>query len=204
MHRTLNAALLPFALLAIPSYDIVKGLIHPIYPHGQMMYLSGIYSVYLLVITLAITPVATMLKHLPWGLTIGRFLLIRRRSFGLGCFYYASLHMLHYVTQIRTLKRVIYEASFLPYAIGWGAFFVLLILALTSNNLSLRRLGRNWKRLHRLTYLGAICTFWHWLLFASNLQSAQLWLAALVGLKALHIAPAKRLRCSEPLEIPAL
>jgi sulfoxide reductase heme-binding subunit YedZ len=187
MHRILNSALLLFAVLAIPSYDIVKGLIYHIYPHGQMMYLSGVYSVYLLVVTLAITPMANALKHLSWGRPIGRWLLIRRRYFGLGCFYYASLHMLHYVDDIHNLKRVIYEAGFFPYAIGWGAFFVLLILALTSNNLSVRKLGKKWKLLHKLVYIGAILTFWHWLLFASNLQSAQIWLAILIVAKAVQL-----------------
>ncbi|MFK5997007.1 MAG: ferric reductase-like transmembrane domain-containing protein [Rhodobacterales bacterium] len=187
MKRILNSALLLFAILAIPSYDIVKGLIYHIYPHGQMMYLSGVYSVYLLVVTLAITPAATVLKRMQWGLPIGRWLIMRRRYFGLGCFYYASLHMLHYVDNIHNLKRVIYEAGFLPYAIGWGAFFVFLILAITSNTLSLRILGKKWKLLHRLVYLGTIATFWHWLLFASNLQSAQIWLAILVVAKAIQL-----------------
>ncbi len=187
MHRVLNSALLLFAILATPSYDIVKGLIYPNYPHGQMMYLSGVYSVYLLVATLAITPMANTLKHLSWGRPIGRWILKQRRYFGLGCFYYAGLHMLHYVDDIHNLKRVIYEAGFLPYAIGWGAFFVFLILALTSNNLSLRLLGKRWKLLHRMAYLGAMLTFWHWLLFASNLQSAQIWLAILLAAKAVQL-----------------
>jgi sulfoxide reductase heme-binding subunit YedZ len=82
---------------------------------------------------------------------------------------------------------VVYESVDLPFAVAWAAFFIFFLLAITSNNLSVRKLGKAWKPLHRLTYLGAIFSFWHWLLFAFFPQTALTWLGILVATKAVHL-----------------
>jgi len=187
MQRILNSINLLYFTMTIPSYDLLSGLIYGDRYYVEMMYTSGVYAIYLLVFTLAITPLAYLLKPLKSGKTIGRWLLARRRYFGLGSFYYLCLHLIYYIRQVNDLLNVLYESVDLPLAVAWAAFLIFFLLAITSNNLSVRKLGKAWKPLHRLTYLGAIFSFWHWLLFAFFPQTALTWLGILAAIKAVHL-----------------
>ena len=51
-------------------------------------------------------------------------------------------------------------------ATGWVAFLIMLALAATSNDRSVRLLRRRWKWLHRAVYLVAVLAFAHWILTA--------------------------------------
>jgi sulfoxide reductase heme-binding subunit YedZ len=76
------------------------------------------------------------------------------------------------------------------------AFVLLLPLAVTSNNLSLRRLGgAAWRQLHKLVYPAAILVGLHWLWLAKGFRLEPiLWLTAILLLLALRIRPARRFR----------
>ena len=63
------------------------------------------------------------------------------------------------------MEEVWVEAFELELAVGWLGTIGLLLLAITSNNASVSRLGRKWKTLQRLVYPIAVCVFVHWLLF---------------------------------------
>jgi sulfoxide reductase heme-binding subunit YedZ len=82
--------------------------------------------------------------------------------------------------------------------VGLAGLSILVALALTSNNSSIRKLGgRNWKRLHRLAYLAAALLIYHqaiagkghwqiarWLLFAlASLQIARVTKTLLMKLR---------------------
>jgi sulfoxide reductase heme-binding subunit YedZ len=88
-----------------------------------------------------------------------------RRMLGLFAFAYASLHLLVYVVLDQrfawgTLLEDVTKRRFI--AVGFAAWVVLLPLALTSTNASVRRLGfPRWQRLHRLAYLAAVAGVVH-------------------------------------------
>ena len=187
MQRALHSVFLLYAVMAIPSYELVSDLVYGDRYYAQMMHTSGVISIFLLVLTLAITPLTLLMKHLPWGLAVGRWLITRRRYFGLGSFYYASLHLIHYTRQINDMENVLYEAFDFELTIAWLALLIFAALAITSNNASVSRLKSNWKRLHQWIYPATALTFGHWLLFDFFLDQVLGWLAVLVIIKAIHI-----------------
>jgi sulfoxide reductase heme-binding subunit YedZ len=115
------------------------------------------------------------LQFLIMGLTItplmrfARINLVRyRRAIGLVAFAYVVLHLSVYLLLDRQLDvpAIIKDIIKRPYiTIGMTAFLLLLPLACTSNNWSVRRLGaKNWQRLHKLVYVAAILGAVHYLL----------------------------------------
>ena len=127
----------------------------------------------LLLLTLAMTPLQKLTR---WGGWIQV-----RRQLGLWCFTYICLHLCAYGVFILGLDWVQLgvELRKRPYIIvGVMGFLCLLPLAVTSNKYSMRRLGANWKKLHRLIYvilgLGLLHMLWvvrsdieRWALYAS-------------------------------------
>ena len=99
-----------------------------------------------------------------------------RRALGLLCFYYASMHLAAYLVldQALMLPAVIEDVLKRPFImLGMAAFVLLLPLALTSNSFSIRRLGKNWVRLHRLAYVVAVCAAVHFALATKVLSADQ-------------------------------
>ncbi|MBE9048299.1 ferric reductase-like transmembrane domain-containing protein [Pleurocapsales cyanobacterium LEGE 10410] len=90
---------------------------------------------------------------------LNRLLLQHRRSSGLAAFFLASNHAVislgHY--GINLLDLSIYQ----NYYSGLSIYVIFALLAITSNNWSLRKLKRKWKKLHQLTYLAMLLLFWH-------------------------------------------
>ncbi len=130
--------------------------------------------------TLGANPVETVIRDLgEWGL---RFLLLTllvsplrrlfnmprllrfRRMLGLFAFFYVSLHVLAYVWLDQGLdwQEIWLDILDRPFiTVGMLAFVLLIPLALTSTKGMIRRLGKNWKRLHRLVYPIAILAIVH-------------------------------------------
>jgi sulfoxide reductase heme-binding subunit YedZ len=111
----------------------------------------GLWALRFLIATLAITPLRQLLK-----INLLRY----RRGLGLLTFYYACLHLLTYLVLDQGLDVAAIVADIVkrPYiTIGMATFIILIPLAVTSNNASVRKLGGHaWARLHRLVYLAAI------------------------------------------------
>jgi len=109
----------------------------------------GVWGLRLLIVGLAITPAARLLRR-P-GLI--RF----RRTIGLFAFAYVLLHLTNYVVTDQwfdwsAIGKDILKRPFIT--VGMAAFVLLVPLAVTSTNWALRKLGpMRWRRLHRLTYL---------------------------------------------------
>ena len=117
---------------------------------------TGDWTLYFLCLTLAVTP----LRRLTGLNALIRF----RRMLGLFTFFYASLHFLTFIWfdhffDLAEMVRDILKRPFI--AMGFSAFVLLVPLALTSNDLMLRKLGRRWSVLHRLIYLIAILALLH-------------------------------------------
>ncbi|CAM8665705.1 COG2717 Predicted membrane protein [Oxalobacteraceae bacterium] len=117
---------------------------------------TGDWTLYFLCLTLAVTP----LRRLTGLNALIRF----RRMLGLFTFFYASLHFLTFIWfdhffDLAEMMRDVLKRPFI--AMGFSAFVLLVPLALTSNDLMLRKLGRRWSVLHRLIYLIAILALLH-------------------------------------------
>lgn len=146
------AGALPLALLA---YDTLTGGLG-VDPIRDIEHRLGRTALYFLIGSLTITPVRKLFRINATHL---------RRALGLLAFSYAVLHLLAWVVfdmgllWLQMLKDVVKR----PYLIfGMTAFVILVILAVTSNRYSIRRLGRRWGRLHKLVYAAAILACLHW------------------------------------------
>jgi sulfoxide reductase heme-binding subunit YedZ len=186
MRRAFQSVFLFYLVMLIPSYELVLDLIWGDKYYARMMHVSGVISIYLLVLSLAITPITLLIKRWSWGITLSRWLLRRRRYLGLGSFYYAYLHLIHYLREINDIENVFYEAFDFELAIAWIALLILTLLAITSNNASARLLKAKWKQLHLLAYPGTALIFAHWLLFDFFPDQALNWLAAAIAIKSIH------------------
>lgn len=117
---------------------------------------TGFWTLVLLMATLAVTPVRRVTG---WHRII-QF----RRLLGLFAFFYATLHFLTYVTLDLFFDFTAIAADIVkrPYiTVGFTAFILLIPLAVTSTKGSIRRLGRNWLRVHRLIYVSAVLAILH-------------------------------------------
>lgn len=140
----------------------------------------GEIALQLLIIGLCITPLRRA-----FGLNLLKF----RRTFGVLAFTYVVLHLAVWTfLDVQTLDRVIADIIKRPYiTIGMAAFVVLLPLALTSNNWSVRKLGPKWRQLHKLTYVAVILGGVHYLWLARGLQLEPiLYMVVILGLLGLR------------------
>ena len=88
--------------------------------------------------------------------------------------------------ETNSLKFILTDILALEFAVGWLGFVIFAVLAMTSNNWSVRYLGRAWKRLHFWVYPAAALTFLHWYLFDEFTGRVLYWLAILIGVKLIH------------------
>ncbi len=142
----------------------------------------GEIALQLLIAGLAVTPLR---RHL--GLNLLKF----RRAIGVLAFVYVLLHLLVWLfLDVQIWSQIWADILKRPYiTIGMAGFALMLPLALTSNNLSLRRLGPvAWRRLHRLTYAVALLGAVHFVMLSKGFQLEPLaYLAAILGLLALRL-----------------
>ena len=117
---------------------------------------SGQWALAMLCLTLAVTPIRQML---------GQPALLRwRRTLGLYAFFYAFLHMIAWLWLDRKLSFpfMLKDLAERPYILlGMLSFAILCVLAATSRQKSIRKLGRNWQRLHRAVYVVGILLIIH-------------------------------------------
>jgi methionine sulfoxide reductase heme-binding subunit len=143
--------------------------------YGEYLHWTGLQSVRLLLLTLALTP---LLRLLPRSAAV-RWLLRRRRDFGLITFAYALAHTVAYLVRKADLQLIASEGIEAGMLTGWIALLVFVALAVTSNDASLRALGRKWRSLHKAVYAAAILTCLHWVLTAFDPTAGYLHFAAL-------------------------
>ena len=143
--------------------------------YGEFIHWTGLHSTHLLLITLVVTPLRRLLPSARWV----RWLLARRRDIGIAVFVYAIAHTVAYLIRQEGVADILSEAFAPELLTGWIALLIFLPLALTSSDLFVRKLGRRWKTLHRLTYLGAALTLLHWILTAFDPFTAYIYLAVL-------------------------
>jgi len=141
----------------------------------------GGFALQILIIGLCITPLRRFT-----GLNLIKF----RRTMGVLSFSYVVLHLLVWVVlDVQSLDRVWADIVKRPFiTIGMTAFVLMIPLALTSNNRSIRALGTVWRKLHLLTYPIAILAGVHFIWVRKGFQLEPLvYLAIILGLLALRV-----------------
>jgi methionine sulfoxide reductase heme-binding subunit len=118
------------------------------------MLASGKWAIRFLLGCLAMTPLNT---YFGW-----REAVKLRKPAGLWAFGFALLHLLVYIREAKLEWLTIHMPFYLT--LGLVGISILSALAVTSNRWSMQRLGKNWKRLHRLVYLPGIAVATHSLL----------------------------------------
>jgi sulfoxide reductase heme-binding subunit YedZ len=140
-------------------------------PVEKITHFTGDWTLKFILITLSVSPlqkIFILLFKWPWP----QYTRIRR-ILGLYAFFYACLHFLTYLTLDRffDFTDITKDIAKRPYiTIGFAAFLMLVPLAMTSTISMQRKLGKNWKRLHRLIYLIAVFGVLHyyWLVKADR------------------------------------
>ena len=152
---------LVFALCLVPAAWLVLALVTgrtSANPAEDIILTTGIWSLRLLLATLAITPLRRMTG---WNVLIQY-----RRMLGLFAFFYACLHLAGYIAFDRffALEEVFADIAKRPFiTAGMAAFALMVPLAITSTRGWIRALGRRWQLLHRLVYGSAIAAVVHYL-----------------------------------------
>jgi sulfoxide reductase heme-binding subunit YedZ len=133
-------------------------------PVKETLHTTGRYALTMLLVALSVTPARRF-----FGLN---GLQKARRMFGLWSFTYAVLHVSTYLV----FDQLCYSPSTCQWHdiwvdftkrqftfVGLLAFSILLVLALTSTNGWIRRLGRRWQTIHRLVYVAAVAAVVHFI-----------------------------------------
>lgn len=174
------AALTPMAILATQFWEVYRTGNDALGadPVAEIEHRLGLWALRLLMATLAITPLRQL---------TGQSVLIRfRRMLGLYTFFYACVHFSAYlVLDLRGYWTQIFEEiAKRPYiTVGFTAWLLLLPLAVTSTTGWIRRLGRNWARLHKLIYAAGVLAVLHfWWLVKSDIREPALYAAILTVL----------------------
>jgi sulfoxide reductase heme-binding subunit YedZ len=155
-----------------PIAWLVWGLFHDTLgpdPTHTITFFTGLGTLRIMVLSLAISPVRKLLPRLSW--------LIRfRRMLGLYAFFYGSLHLLTYVVLFSGLNwpAILDDIRKRPYIwAGFTSWTLMVPLALTSTTWSIRKLGgKRWQMLHRLVYISAIAGVVHfWWLVKTGVRT---------------------------------
>ena len=179
-------------VLALPGVWIAgRWAITPdAYGYGHAIGDSGDWAAWLLLATLAVTPLRLLLRGQRWT----GWLLQRRRDLGVASFVYATGHLLIYLLRKASPELILRELQTPYILVGWIAFGLFVPLALTSNDLSMRWLRRKWKSLHRLVYPAAILTFLHWVWSAFDPTTAWINVAILAAIEIVRVVLQRRQR----------
>lgn len=159
LRRVVKPALLLVFLW--PFAGLVWGVLHNdlgANPVETVEHVTGDWTLRLLLLTLAMTPLR-LLTGQPWPIRL-------RRMLGLLSFFYACLHFLTWLglDEQGQWSEIVADVAKRPYVtVGFLAWLILLPLAVTSNRWSIRRLGKNWSRLHKAVYLAAPLGVLHYL-----------------------------------------
>ena len=179
--------LLVFAACLIPFLVLLNGVISNSLgpdPAEHLMHVTGEWALRFLVLVLFATPLA----RYGWP-RLARY----RRMLGLYVWFYATLHLLIFAQVFIgwSGERLVEELAERPYVlVGFLAWLILVPLGITSLHAIRRRMGRHWRRIHRLTYAVAGLGWLHLLwLSRSDVGEAVVYGLIFVVLLAYRVKP---------------
>jgi len=154
-------------------------------PQEEMLHQLGLWTLIYLLIGLSITPLNRIFKF--------PILIKYRRMMGLYAVFYLTLHItIFFIFFLESSFSYLWEEIVeRPYiTVGMLATLLLVPLAVTSTKKMQRRLGRNWKKLHKLVYLIATLGIIHFIWQSkSDLNQPLLyliWLLSTLGYRYYH------------------
>ncbi|EAQ03119.1 hypothetical protein OB2597_13283 [Pseudooceanicola batsensis HTCC2597] len=182
-------------LRRIPSWPLyIVGAIPPVWlfvagltgglgvdPVKAMEHQMGEWALWLIIASLCVTPARRYL-----GINLIKF----RRAIGLLAFFYVLFHFLIWlVLDVQIVSQILADIAKRPYVtVGFAAFLLLIPLAATSNNWSVRKLGPGWRKLHQMVYAAAILGALHFIMLVKGFQlEPYIYMAAILGLLALRL-----------------
>jgi len=184
-YRSAIAKYAVWLALCAPALNIIFRYLADAMSYGEVIHETGDWSVGLLFVALATTPLFRVAPKSVWV----AFFRFHRRAIGVASFAYAALHTVVYLEKKWGADLILTEGLKPGIATGWIALVIFLVLAVTSNNRSVRKLGKSWKTLHRTVYVSAALVFVHWILTAVEPQLAYTVLLALCAVEALRWIP---------------
>lgn len=202
------ACLVPAVVLGFDLWRVLTGRSADalgVDPTKTLLHETGETALFILLATLSITPLRRIFS-------LNRLQAVRR-MLGVWSFVYALLHLSTYLVfdqlcysaetcQFHAIWEDILKRRFI--FAGQTAFAILLVLALTSTTGWMRRLRKNWQRLHRLVYVAAGAAIVHFIWIQKSDISVPLnwalWLAVVLGLRvAFAIQKRRRSRARLPV-----
>jgi sulfoxide reductase heme-binding subunit YedZ len=157
-------------------------------PIREITLRTGKAAITLLVLSLAITPLKIWFG---W-----KQLHPLRKILGLYAFLYVALHLLIFVwldygLDLELIVEAIFEKQYA--LVGFIAFLILLPLAITSTRWAMRKMGKNWTRLHRWVYMAGILAVLHYILLVKNAYTSPFLYGTVLALLLLsRIKPVKQ------------
>ena len=155
-------------------------------PISKLEHLLGEFALQLLVFGLVITPLRRFTS-----VNLLKF----RRAIGLMAFAYVVLHLLVWILlDIQVLSQMVADIRKRPYiTVGMVAFVGMLPLAVTSNQWSVKTLGRKWHYIHRFIYAICLLGALHFVMLRKGFQLEPLiYLFAIIILLLLRLFPNRR------------
>ena len=110
----------------------------------QFMMWSGQAMLGLLIVILLARPLQKWFRF--------KLLMKYRRQLGWLLGGVSSAHLLYWVVYYYSFKVLMTSLASLWFPVGLLGFLLILVMTLTSNNWAVKKLGKNWKRLHKFTY----------------------------------------------------
>ena len=144
--------LVPVAIALVDAQIIARGA----RPLNDLIHRTGFWALIFLIASLAVTPLRSILRY-------GTLIDIRR-MLGVAAFLYAAAHLALYVAdqQFNLLKVVSEIVRRVYLTIGFTAFLGLAVLAVTSTDAMVKRIGGlNWRRLHQVVYVVTLLALIH-------------------------------------------
>ncbi len=186
MQAILKSRSFLWLVLALPGAWILGqwALTPRTYGFGHAIGDTGDWAAWLLMVTLAVTPIRLLFRKAGWAIWLMR----RRRDLGVASFAYAALHTVIYLWNKAALQPVLDEATSPDMLTGWLALALFIPLAITSNDKSVRALKRSWKKLHRLVYPAAVLMFVHWVLASFDPTTAWIHIGIMAAIEIVRIA----------------
>ncbi|MBV7408791.1 protein-methionine-sulfoxide reductase heme-binding subunit MsrQ [Maritimibacter sp. DP1N21-5] len=165
-------------------------------PVKEMEHQIGLLGLQVLLATLAVTPLFKLTR-----INLVKF----RRAMGLVGFFYIVCHLAVWLfLDVQIWSQIWADIVKRPYiTIGMGAFVLLIPLAVTSNDWSMRKLRKSWKTVHKLFYPAIILGGVHFFMLRKGIQlEPVLYLLGIVLLLGLRLPFLWRRRARSGQTIP--
>lgn len=180
-------------VLVIPAFAGTLGA----NPLEALLHRSGEIAIWTLGAVLSLTPLRVLFPHSQIITALNR----HRRAIGVSACVYGMLHFTAHVLYEGGWDGMArsFSKPFIWY--GLAGLSIVVVLAATSNQFSIRKLGgRNWKRLHRVAYIAAAVLIYHQAIAGKGHWHIARWL--LFSLATLQAARVAKTLLRRPARIP--